>query len=89
MENSDDNAIVFLDTKITSRHQEIQIQYQIKPTNTGIYMPFSAYAPKRQKIASIRTLHYRAFRICSSMALYKEVADQIETIFLTNSFPAS
>ena len=86
MENSVNNSLNFLDTKITLKSPEIQIQYYMKPTNTGIYMPVSAYAPQRYKIAAIRSLFYRALKICSSSNLYEEAAKQIENMFRSNGF---
>ena len=81
------NSISFLDTKITKLNDgEIRISWHVKDTNTGLYIPNSAYAPKRYKFSAIRSLLYRAKRICSDDNAYNEALSRITSMFVSNGY---
>ena len=66
IEHGKNNSLEFLDTTITLNGQTFSSNWYIKSTNTGVYVNKSSYSPKTYKYAAIRSLIYRAKRICSN-----------------------
>ena len=89
LEYETDKSIFFLDTKL--KHEadgHITVEWSLKDTNTGIYIPSCSYAPMNFKKAAMRSLFYRAKRICSPQ-FYKEACTKIVKIFRSNGFDDS
>jgi len=87
LEESSNKCITFLDTEITlETDNSFKIDFHIKSTNTGVYTPQFAYAPEKYKLAAIRSLLSRAFRICSDQTLYESASEKIIETFIGNGF---
>lgn len=85
IEIENNESLRFLDTLIKHKNGTIEVEWCLKNTNTGIYIPSCSYAPFRYKTAAMRALFFRAKRI-SSDHLYSKAADQIISVFLKNGF---
>ena len=72
----------FLDMEITSNGLKI---YR-KDTFTGHYTDFSSFVPWNYRVSWIRSLIYRAKRICDKR-LFKEAIRDIKTFASWNGFP--
>ncbi|MEL7307661.1 MAG: reverse transcriptase domain-containing protein, partial [Pseudomonadota bacterium] len=85
IEYETDGSIAFLDTQIYHKADSVDVEWCLKKTNTGIYVPGCAYAPFKYKVAAMRSLFYRAKRI-SSPQFYERACDKIRHIFRANGF---
>ena len=85
-EHEKDGKLTFLDVEIIKQGTEILTKWHLKATNTGTYVPKQSYSPKSHKTAAIKSLIYRAYRICSSEDLFKECYSIIESIFINNGY---
>ena len=77
---------MFLDTIASKKEKRFDIAWHLKDTNTGIYTPAFAYAPKRYRLAAMRSLFYRALRINSNRINYQNSVSTIKGLFLKNGF---
>lgn len=82
-ENEKDGRLPFLDVIVKRINNRFSTSWYMKPTNTGVYLPKCAYAPKMYKQAAIRSLYYRAFKLSSSEHLFSESCDKIRNIFVS------
>ncbi len=89
MESEEEGVLRFLDTVIKRNGDSLDYAWSIKDTNTGIYIPSSAYAPFRYKTAAIRALFSRAYRLCSNTDSYQDACSKIFEIFLKNGYQHS
>ena len=71
----------FLDVCVIIKDNTIHTTVYRKPTNTDIYLHWESFAPKKWKTCTLKTLIYRAYRICSSPELLEK-----ELEYLTNAF---
>ena len=85
-EDEKDNRLTFLDVEIMKTDQNILMQWHLKSTNTGTYINKSAYSPTSHKVAAMRALIYRAYRICSNESLFEKCYQSIEAIFINNGY---
>jgi hypothetical protein len=85
-ENENNKKLVFLDTEIYRTENGFEIDWHQKTTNTGRYIPFFAYAPNNYKRSALRSLIYRAKRICSTELLFENAYRQIKNMFLQNGY---
>ena len=81
-----DNSLDFLDTCIKTDDNSLEISWKLKETNTGLYIPNKAHAPKSYKLAAMRSLFNRARRICSSNDLYVEAVNKLTALFEDNGY---
>jgi hypothetical protein len=58
-----------------------------KPTHTGQYSHISSFTPWSRKIAWIRALVNRAYKICSNATLLNNELKQIQNFMSWNGFP--
>ena len=89
IEYETDGKLPFLDVLVISNGEKIETQWYIKPTNTGLYTPYSSYSPKKYKTNMIRCLYDRAMRICSSINAYKIASNTILKVFRSNGYSES
>src|SRR5678815_337777 len=59
----------------------------VKPTDKGLYTNFSSHLPLTYKIALIKTLLHRAYRICSDWKLFDVELSRIKQNLVNNNFP--
>ena len=86
MEVESNRTIEFLDTKIEKTDSALNISWKLKETNTGIYIPNVAHAPRNYKTAAMRALFFRAKRISSNDNLYSQACKTITEIFIGNGY---
>ena len=85
-ENETNNSIIFLDVCVTKSDNQIHTKWNLKTTNTGTYIHKTAHSPTSHKTGAMRSLIYRAYRICSSQILFDECFETIEAMFINNGF---
>jgi hypothetical protein len=61
----------------------------VKKTDKGLYFDFCSYVPMSYKLALIKTLIYRAFRLCSSWSSFHKEVQRITQNLINNNFPQS
>ena len=66
VEEENNRNLTFLDVSITRHDRKFETGWYLKSTNTGIYLHKNAFSPQTYKAAAIRSLIYRAYKICSS-----------------------
>ena len=76
----------FLDVLVTNNITSLDYQWHLKDTNTGLYIPNSAYAPVRYKTSAIRALIFRAKRFSSSQRTYENCFSVIKDMFIANGY---
>ena len=57
-----------------------------KPTFTGLYLSWNAFAPKSRKVNLIMCLTFRILKICSDNKIKSEF-EQIKNSFSSNGYP--
>ena len=82
-----DNTFNFLDVSL-SRRSDGSLRRSVfrKPTWAGQYTHFQSFVPLRYKLNLIKTLTYRAKRICSQDTLDNELA-HIADVLVDNGYP--
>ena len=78
----DNNEVHFLDIKLTSNGTSIFR----KSTHTGQYIHLSSFTPWSYKIAWIRSLVHRAYKICSNESLISDEMRKIRKFMSWNCF---
>lgn len=54
-----------MDVKVIRDGQNIETTVYCKPTSSGIYLHWVSYTPKSWRLATLKTLLCRAYKICS------------------------
>ena len=85
-ENETNESLIFLDVNVIKVNGKIETKWHRKNTNTGIYLNKTACSPMNYKTASIRSLIFRAFKICSTTKLFNDCFNEIMSIFILNGF---
>ena len=80
-----DGVIHFLDIKISVDGTDV---YR-KDTHTGQYTHFSSFEPFSRKTAWIKSLFYRAFKICSTNKLFENQMSTLKSFMSWNGNPNS
>ena len=83
IDDFNDNDIHFLDIQIHSSGTSV---YR-KPTHTGQYQHISSFSPWSRKVAWLRALVNRAYKICSTETLLKDELQHIQNFISWNGFP--
>ena len=88
-ECEDSNKIPFLDVLITKEDDgTLQTSVFRKITNTEVYMNWHSYAPKAWKVATLRSLIKRAYRISSTESALSQELDHLKKAFVEiNQYP--
>ena len=86
IEEEKDANLVFLDVAVTRDDNIFHTSWHMKETNTGSYTPFSAYSPKSYRLAAMKSLFSRAFKISSNNVNYQKAALDIQSLFIKNGF---
>ena len=76
----------FLDVQIMYEETAVSTTVYRKPSFTGLYLQYNAFCPARYKVNLVKTLCYRARRICSPHLLSSELR-VIRDILCRNGFP--
>ena len=86
IEEENNSELVFLDVTVKKVNNKFETSWHLKSTNTGIYINRHAHSPLAYKTAAIRTLIYRAVKICSNKDNFMEAYQKIQNIFVGNGF---
>jgi len=81
-EFADNDSIHFLDISLANSSTGI---YR-KPTNTGQYSHFSSFEPWNRRVAWVRSLVSRAFKICSTQSAFSAELDKITELLSWNGY---
>ena len=85
MDEERDNELTFLGALVEQRSFAFVTSIYRKPTFTGSYLSWDAFAPMSRKVNLIKCLTFRALNMCSDKI--KSEFEQIENIFLGNRCP--
>ena len=72
MDEENDNQLQFLDVLIEGRSFGFVTSIYRKPTFTGLFLSWDAFAPKFRKVNLIKCLIFRAVKICSDNRIKSE-----------------
>ena len=86
MEEENNNVIEFLDMQLIKSDNKILIKWLMKKTNTGTYLHKTAYSPMSHKLAAMRSLIFRAYKLSSNIEYFEEAYKIIESIFINNGY---
>jgi hypothetical protein len=87
MEREFNGLISFLDVSIMRDSiGKISTKVYRKATWSGLYLNYNSFVPMKYKIGLLRTLSFRASKICSPECLAEEMAF-LRTTLLRNNFP--
>ena len=81
MEPENNGSLNFLDVNVFRHKNTLLTKWILKATNTGRYIPYHAYSPKRYKQTAIRCLIYRSKLLNSRDDDYKSFYSLIQKIF--------
>jgi hypothetical protein len=81
------NTFNFLDVKFTITANKLNTSVYIKPTDTGLYTHFNSCTLYNYKISSIKTLLYRAIKLCSTWLEFHVEVQRLQQIFVNNGYP--
>ena len=80
-----DNKLLFLDVLVEQRSFAFVTSIYRKPTFTGLYLSWDAFAPKIGKVNLIKCPTFRALKICLDNWIKSEF-EQIKNLFLGNGY---
>ena len=87
-EEEAENAIAFLDVKITRKNDGLVTDVYRKKTDTNIYINWKSFAPRTWKIGTLKGLVTRAHTICSEKAALQREIDFLKNTFVKiNGYP--
>lgn len=84
-----DACLNFLDVLVKRMPTCFTTSVYYKPTYSGLYTKFSSFLPFPCKIALIKTLIHRIFRICSSYIDFSKDIEVLKKTLAKNEFPMS
>ena len=79
----------FLDVKFKVVAGKVQTGIYVKDTDKGLYFDFTSHVPLDYKVSLIKTLVFRAFKLCSTWELFHKEIERITTNLVNNNFPQS
>ena len=77
----------FLDIRIMKNNNTFATSTYYKPTHTGLYTDWYSFTPRKYKINLIKTLLFRAWKICSGRERFNGDMEIIRKNLLKNKFP--
>jgi len=86
MEREENNSLTFLDVTVIKTGTSLQTKWHMKGTNTGTYLNKTACSPNAHKVAAMRSLIYRAHKICSKPQYFETAYQEIQNIFINNGY---
>ena len=81
------NRMSFLDIAIICENKTFTTSVYRKPTFIGIYTHFDSFLRSTYKFATVCTLAYRCFRICSSWTKLHNELVCLKKTFVKNGYP--
>ena len=86
MDEEKDNKLPFLCVLVERRSFAYVTRIYRKPTFTGLYLSWDAFAPKSRKVNLIKCFTFRVLKICSDNKIKSEF-EQIKNLFLSYGYP--
>ena len=86
MAEEKNNQLPFLEVLVERRSFAFVTSIYRKPTFTGLYLSWDAFAPKSRKVNLIKCFTFRTLKICSVNRIKSEF-EQIKNLFLGNWYP--
>ena len=86
VEGETNDELPFMDVLLRRDGSEFIRSVFRKPTFTGQYTRWDSFAPTGQKINLMKSLTYRANKICSKSTLPEELK-KLKSIFISNGYP--
>ena len=86
VEDAKSNVLPFLDTQVTLGNDGFSSTVYRKPTHTNVFLNFHAIAPINWKFGLIFGALHRAFKICSSQALFNLEVNILRNMFWRNGY---
>lgn len=77
----------FLDISFKVHESKIETGIYVKDTDKGLYFDYCSFIPLNYKVSLIKTLVYRAFRLCSTWPLFHKEVIRITRNLVNNGFP--
>lgn len=77
----------FLDLKFRVTNGKIETGIFVKKTDRGLYFDYCSYIPDCYKLSLIKTLVFRAYRLCSSWNTFHVEIERITKNLIQNRFP--
>ena len=87
VERESDGCLPFMDARVQRVGELFVRSVYRKPTFTGLYTRWDSFGPQQPKKSLIRSLTFRAVRICSASTLKDEIAN-LEDLFSRNGYPS-
>ena len=89
IENEINNRLPFLDVSVTKNlpDKTIELTTYKKPTNNGLLLNFTSFAPYRYKINLIKIFVFRSLKINSSLKLLNIDLSNIKNVLMKNCYP--
>ena len=87
IEEEKDQALTFLDVNVSRKGGVFTTSWNVKSTNTGLYVPYFAFCSQSYKNSIPRALFRRAFEICSSYSGVTDAFSKIFDMLRNNGFP--
>ena len=80
------HTLPFLDTNISIKDGDCEIEVYRKKTNTNVMLNFSALVPNMWKAGLVRCMLHRAWIVCSSYELFMKETDKLRCMFSKNGY---
>ena len=86
MEEETDNSIPFLDLSIIRNTQLDIIETTVyhKPTHSGVFTNYTSFILRYFKVALVKTLVTRAYRLCTNWHLFDSEINKIKDLLMHN-----
>ena len=84
---NDEQSLPFMDMTITRTLDGFHTRVYRKPTHTNSYAKFRSNRPAKLHLNGIKSLLYRAHKLCSTEEDLKEELDFITNTFISNGYP--
>lgn len=86
-EQASNNQFQFLDIKFQYVDGKLETGIFTKSTDTGLYFDYSSFVPDLYKKSVVKTLVYRAYKLCSNWKLFDKEICRITQNLVNNNFP--
>ena len=89
LEKESNKFLSFLDVLIKNKGNRFSTSVYRKKTSVGLFTHFNSFTPISYKIALVRFLIYRAFKISSSYIIFHNELEKVKILLQKNMYPKS